>query len=79
MKKKNNVHDKIMKTNKIIWKYTPVNIRFRVLSFQPPPDLVYSRFFVSLIINFGVFFIRNWGFTLKFAKNTSKKGYFLCI
>ena len=44
-------------------------------SFRPPPDLVYYRFFGSLITNFEVFSMRNVQNTLKFAKTTPKKGY----
>ena len=55
---------------------TPDKSRFREFSYWPSPDLV--EFFRLLITNIGVFG-RNWGYTLKFAKTTSKKGYFLCI
>ena len=51
----------------------------RVSIFRPQPYLVYYRFFGSLVTNFGVIYMRNWGFTLKFAKTTPKKGYFWCF
>ena len=57
----------------------PVNNCFRLSSFQPSSDLFYYRFFWSLIMNFGVFSMRNVWNTLKFTKNTPKKPYFWYI
>ena len=49
-----------LKTNVISVKagITPVKIRFHRYSFRPPPDLLYYRFFGSLITNFGDFFMK---------------------
>ena len=56
---------------------TPFKSRFSEFSYWLSPVLVY--FFESLITHIGVFLMRNWGYTPKFAKTIPKKGYFWCI